>query len=161
MKRRCVLCGAERRRGDSVYCGRCDQLAWDASVEGVSCGGKIMIQAGMPPAQEVSVLLHELAHELMHQRATEKPASRAVREAQAECVACILSESLGLQSVQASADYIHLYQEGKDAVETLRQSLDLILRTARMILNGIADEGKGKAVADSVGGQDGAVSAAA
>lgn len=45
------------------------ELRYEESLggaDGISEGGKIALRAGMPAAEEFSVLVHELAHELLH-----------------------------------------------------------------------------------------------
>lgn len=105
---------------------------------GVSKGGKIAIKADMAPAQEFSVLVHELAHELLHQKNREARPSKTVRETQAEAVAYIVAEGIGLDTGGASTNYIQLYQG--DA-KTLLDSLEEVRQAATEILSALlADE---------------------
>ena len=57
--------------------------------------------------------------------------SRQVAETEAEAVAFVVSDAVGLDSVQASADYIHLYR-GDSA--TLRDSLERIQKASAELI---------------------------
>lgn len=100
---------------------------------GTSSGGRIQVVNGLAPAAEFSVLVHEYAHELLH-RSSDRPASRDTRELEAEAVAFVVSQAIGLDVVDSSRDYIHLYRGDGDA---LSQSLDRIQRTASSILGAL------------------------
>jgi len=104
-------------------------------VDGWSSGGRIGVRRGLPPAEEFSVLVHELAHELLH-RDDRDSRRRAVRETEAEAVAFVVCEAVGLETNQAAADYIQLYDGNRD---TLLASLDRIQRTARKIIGGLTE----------------------
>lgn len=99
-------------------------------AEGVSRGGRISIRPGLEPANEFSVIVHELAHELLH-RGDQRPASKIVRETEAEAVAFVVCQTIGLDASTAASDYIQLY-DGK--TETLAASLDRIQKTAAEII---------------------------
>jgi len=104
------------------------------SAHGLSAGGKIIVRKGLSPAEEFSVLAHELAHELLHRDEEETPASRTVRETEAEAVAFVVCQAVGLEAVNAAADYIKLYQGSK---ETLLESLQRIREAAVEIIGAI------------------------
>ena len=97
---------------------------------GLSCGGRIRVLTGLSPASEFAVLAHEFAHELLH-RGADRPASRATRELEAEAVAFVVGQAVGLENAEAARDYIHLYSGDREA---LVASLDRIQRTASSIL---------------------------
>ena len=62
-------------------------VAYDASIapaQGISSGGRIRLMPGMAPAEEFSVLAHELAHEMLHHRKEAAPLPKVVRETQAD-----------------------------------------------------------------------------
>jgi hypothetical protein len=100
---------------------------------GTSEGGRIRLVRGLAPAEEFMVLVHEYAHELLH-RAADRPASRNARELEAEAVAFVVGEAVGLDVADASRDYVHLYDGDRDA---LLGSLDRIHGAAATILAGI------------------------
>jgi hypothetical protein len=62
------------------------------------------------------VLAHELARELLYRGEEEKPSSRTVRETEAEAVAFVVCQAIGLEAVNAAADYIRLYQGSKETL---------------------------------------------
>jgi len=100
---------------------------------GTSAGGRIQIVKNLEPAQEFAVLAHEFAHELLH-HADDRPGSRDTRELEAEAVAFIVGEAVGLDVARASTDYIHLYCGDRDA---LFASLDRVRSAAGTILAAI------------------------
>ena len=110
-----------------------------APALGTSAGGKISLLPGQSPAQEFVTLAHELAHELMHHTERRNTISRCVRETEAEAVAFVISQAIGLETTSAAKDYIELYRG--DAT-LLTESLELIQSTANSILEGIGAEEK-------------------
>jgi len=113
------------------------------SAHGMSAGGKIVVRKGLSSAEEFSVLAHELAHELLH-RDEDELLSRTVRETEAEAVAFVVCQAVGLEATNAAADYIQLYLGSK---ETLFESLQRIRETAVQIIGAITgkDETRRKA----------------
>jgi hypothetical protein len=97
---------------------------------GTSSGGRIQIVSGQQPASEFTVLVHEYAHELLH-RTGERPESRDTRELEAEAVAFVVGNAIGLDVTDAARDYIHLYRGDSTA---LAESLGRIQRAAALIL---------------------------
>jgi hypothetical protein len=57
-----------------------------------------------------------------------------VRETEAEAIAFVVSQTIGLDAGKSSADYIHLYH-GNAAL--LAESLEVIQRTSALILSAI------------------------
>lgn len=117
-----------QRDFDPIFEGGCD---------GLSKGGTIDLRGGLTPAEEFSVLAHELAHELLHKLPKELRPNRTVRELEAEAVAHAVSSGIGLNDNGSSSDYIALYDG--DA-ETFRQSLERIRSMASTILQAILPE---------------------
>jgi hypothetical protein len=110
-------------------------LEYDKSIApayGVSYGEKIRIIPGMQPAEEFSVLVHELAHEMLHHNKDGSRLPKVFEETQAEAVAYVVSRGVGLQTNSAAADYIALYNGDK---KTLAQSLSAIQETSSRILD--------------------------
>jgi hypothetical protein len=101
---------------------------------GTSAGGRIQILNGLSAAEEFVVLVHEYAHELLH-RADDRLASRDTRELEAEAVAFVVGEAVGLQVADAARDYIHLYRGDREA---LFASLDRIRDAAGTILQSVS-----------------------
>jgi hypothetical protein len=106
-----------------------------APARGLSFGGKITLLSGMQPAEEFSTLVHEIAHEMLHRGERRTLTTKQVRETEAEAVAFVVCQSVGLQTGTASTDYIQLWHG--DA-KLLQESLEVVQRTAAVILGGIA-----------------------
>jgi len=104
---------------------------------GTSSGGCIRILKGLSPATEFTTLVHEYAHELLH-RADARPASRDTRELEAEAVAFVVGGAVGLNTSDASRDYIHLYRGDREA---LSASLDRIQRAASVLRAAVSSAG--------------------
>ena len=100
-------------------------------ADGHSSGGTITLTKDLSPGEEFSVLVHELAHEALHHGNGDRPKSKTVRETEAEAVAFVVSQSVGLQTGSAASDYIQLYDGDQN---TLTQSLDRIQKTAADII---------------------------
>jgi antirestriction protein ArdC len=100
---------------------------------GLSCGGRIRVVNGLPAASEFAVLAHEFAHELLH-RSGDRPESRDTRELEAEAVAFVVVQAVGLEAAEAARDYIQLYRGDATA---LAASLERIQRAASSILQSI------------------------
>jgi hypothetical protein len=83
---------------------------------------------------------------LLHQRGDERPASKTVRETEAEAVAFIVSAAIGIRPSVDATDYIQLYDGNAD---TLRQSLHRIQVTAKTILSALPVETPVVAACDS------------
>ena len=110
------------------------------SAEGVSSGGLIRLKKGLNAAEELSVLAHEAAHEALHHNRDDMPKEKKIRETEAEAVAFVICNGIGLDTNSASSDYIQLYNGDR---ETLMKSLERIQRTAVEILAAVMDKESG------------------
>jgi hypothetical protein len=108
-----------------------------APALGMSYGSRIAILPGQEPAEEFSTLVHELAHEMLHKAERRTATTKTVRETEAEAIAFVVSQTIGLDAGRASADYIHLYH-GNAAL--LAESLEVIQKTSARILSAIETE---------------------
>lgn len=108
-----------------------------APAKGLSYGGKITLLSGMQSAEEFSTLTHEIAHEMLHRSDRRTLTTKRVRETEAEAVAFVVCQAIGLESGTASTDYIQLWHGDADL---LRESLEAVQQTAAVILGGIAPE---------------------
>jgi N-terminal domain of anti-restriction factor ArdC len=108
-----------------------------APAKGVSEGGKIKLLPGQSPAETVATLVHELAHERLHRAERRASTTKRIRETEAEAVAFVVCQAVGLETGTASADYISLWN-GDAAV--LLESLELVQRTAAEIIAAIAPD---------------------
>ena len=108
-----------------------------APALGVSYGGKIALLPGQSKAEEFTTLVHETAHELLHKAERRTITTQTVRETEAEAVAFIVGQAVGLELGTSSADYIQLYH-GNAAL--LAESLEVIQRTSAVILAALRSE---------------------
>lgn len=108
-----------------------------APAKGLSEGGKIKLLPGQSPAETVATLVHEIAHERLHRSERRASTSKRVRETEAEAVAFVVCQAIGLATGTASADYISIWN-GDAAV--LLESLELVQRTAAEIISAITPE---------------------
>ena len=108
-----------------------------APARGLSHGGKITLLSGMQPAEEFSTLAHEIGHEMLHRGERRTLTTKQVRETEAEAVAFVVCQAIGLETGSAAADYIQLWHGDANL---LGESLEAVQQTAAMILAGIAPE---------------------
>jgi hypothetical protein len=108
-----------------------------APALGVSYGGRIALLPGQSQAEEFTTLVHETAHELLHKTERRTMTTATVRETEAEAVAFIVGQAIGLEMGTASSDYIQMYA-GNAAL--LAESLEVIQRTSAVILGAILPE---------------------
>ena len=133
--------GTGLRRLEDIVDAYGIQLEYDfpgCGAQGVSRDGTIVVRPDMPPAETFAVLVHEVAHEILHQQTGRKrEVSRTVRETEAEAVAYVVCQAMGLETTTRSCDYIQLY---RGDVATLSESLDLIQKTAASLIEQLQDE---------------------
>ena len=112
------------------------------SLQGISSGGRIVVSQDLAPGQQFSVTVHEAAHELLHQgdKVVEKP-DKTVREVEAEAVAYVVSQAVGLECSTAACDYIKLYGGKKD---TLLASLARVRKAAAEIIEAVLGHDEGQ-----------------
>jgi len=115
-----------------ITLNRSDKIA---PAKGLSHGGKITLLSGMQPAEEFSTLSHEIAHEMLHRGDRRTLTTKQVRETEAEAVAFVVCQSIGLDTGSSSADYIQIWHGDANL---LRESLEAVQQTAAVILGGIA-----------------------
>jgi len=108
-----------------------------APALGVSYGGRIALLPGQSKAEEFTTLVHECAHELLHKAERRTMTTATVRETEAEAVAFIVGQAVGLEMGTASSDYIQMYA-GNAAL--LAESLEVIQRTSAVIFGAILSE---------------------
>ena len=106
-------------------------------AKGLSQGGKITLLSGMKPAEEFSTLVHEVAHEMLHRGERRILTTKSMRETEAEAVAFIVCQAIGLDTGSASSDYIALWNGDANL---LRESLEAVQQTAALILRHIVAE---------------------
>lgn len=114
-----------------------EELPRDAN--GLSLGGKILVNSTRSRPQMFSTLVHELAHELLHRGDRRENTTKVVRETEAEAVAFVVCRSIGLDCSTKASDYIQLWS-GDEKV--LMQSLELIRTVASKVLVDLETLGK-------------------
>jgi hypothetical protein len=92
---------------------------------------------GLSPAEDLVCLIHEAAHELSHKSDRRTMTTATVRETEAEAVAFIVGQVIGLEMGRTSSDYIQMYA-GNAAL--LAENLEVVQRTSAVILGAIAME---------------------
>ena len=102
-------------------------------AQGQCSPGKIVLLPGQSAAEEFATLVHETGHALLHGQARRTETTKTVRETEAEAVAFVVCEAIGLKA-ENSADYIQLYSGSQ---ETLAESLEHVQRTSAEILAAI------------------------
>lgn len=112
-----------------------------APALGVSYGGKIALLSGQSKAEELVTLVHEASHEILHKSTRRTMTTATVRETEAEAVAFIVGQAIGLEMGSASSDYIQMYA-GNAAL--LAESLEVIQRTSAVILAAIRPDNAAK-----------------
>ena len=105
-----------------------------APANGMSSGGKITLLPTLTPAEHFSVLVHETAHELLHKAERRSQTTHTVRETEAEAVAFVVANAIGLDTNSASSDYIQFHAGDK---ATLADALAFIQQTSAEILRAI------------------------
>jgi hypothetical protein len=103
-------------------------------AQGQCSVGKISLLPDLAPAEEFHVLKHEVAHSRLHFSARRAETTKCIRETEAEAVAFVVGQAVGLRTNSASCDYVKLYNGDKD---TLAQSLQHIQQVSTEILSGI------------------------
>src|SRR5437868_5973224 len=108
-----------------------------APARGMSYGGAIRILPNLNEAEQFSTLVHELAHEMLHKSERRTLTTKTVRETEAEAIAFVVANAIGLQGGTASSDYIQLYHGN---AKLLQESLEVVQRTSAVILGAITPE---------------------
>lgn len=93
----------------------------------------------LPDNEYVSVLLHEMAHSIMHHKdADESKSSRDKKEVQAEAVAYIVGNELGLDTETSSFEYMASWSDIE--IENFKESLEVIWKAAKELSLQIKEE---------------------
>ena len=104
-------------------------------AQGLSKKGTILVAPELEPAKTLMTLVHEYAHEKLHaDPERRKSTTKTIRETEAEAVAHVVCQALGIESLEHSADYIQLYHGDQ---EVLFKSMDEIQKTSASILKAI------------------------
>lgn len=105
--------------------------------DGMSKGGTIVIDSKLSPAEDFSVLAHELAHEMLHHGSEKGSLSKTQVETEAEAVSFVVCSAIGVDTRDRTNEYIQLY---KGNSEILSNSLARIRKTATKIITSLQQE---------------------
>lgn len=104
---------------------------------------RIAINDGMSEVQNVKTLLHEAAHQKLYSvealQLREGKSSRADKEVEAESVAYVVCQHLGINTSDYSFAYVAGWAEGKD-MNQLKESLDTIRKAAGEMITAIDEK---------------------
>ncbi len=99
---------------------------------------EIVVKENMEQMQTIKTLIHEVAHSILHCKDGEQEkATNNTKEVQAESVAYIVANYLGIDTSDYSFGYVAGWSSGKD-IKELRASLDVIQKTANKIISCVA-----------------------
>lgn len=104
---------------------------------GQSHGGKIKMLAGLEPAQRFTTLVHEWAHEKLHRDSDRVSLSKTQKETEAEAVAYVVGQAIGVDSLGQTADYVQLW---KGDLELFHKHLGRIQKCAKEIIKSIQEK---------------------
>jgi N-terminal domain of anti-restriction factor ArdC/IrrE N-terminal-like domain len=123
---------------------RVEDHIFDAATNG-DCSHaerRIRVGAELAPAQRAKTLAHELGHALLHA----EPGERGLRELEAESVAFVVCDALGLDAGDWSFGYVAGWSGGGEAaLVALKATGGRIQRAADRILSRLEVEGDGGA----------------
>jgi hypothetical protein len=117
------------------------QLDYSDSIrpaQGQCSPGNITLLPELTPAEEFSTLAHEVGHLLLHQTDRRAQTTKRVRETEAEAVAFVVCNSIGLEATRAASEYIFLYHGDK---ALLAESLGHIQEASTEIISAITPTG--------------------
>lgn len=105
---------------------------------------RIVLKQGMSESQTIKTLLHEMAHADLHARnkreAAENPGiDRHTAEVEAESIAYMVGQHLGVDSADYTFGYVAGWSRGKELPE-LKKSLETIQNHSRKMIEGIDRE---------------------
>ena len=101
----------------------------------------VTVRAGMPPAQQLKTLVHELAHAHLHRDIEVYRAHRGDCELEAESTAFVVLNHFGIDAGAYSFGYVAGWAGGDEsAFKHLKSSAQRIQQTAKAIIEGIAGE---------------------
>jgi len=123
----------------------------DGSTLGLSSLKKITVFSGLKPPMRLEVLVHELAHEILHpDKETRRRLTNTIKETEAQAVAHIVCQALGVKGLEHSAEYIHLHNGNS---EVFANSMHRIQKCSSDILKSLFDDEKRLAGSSDAGDQ--------
>lgn len=118
-----------------------ENIPSDANGYFSNVDNSIHIQEGMSQAQTIKTLIHELAHSRIHNAKAlkDREVTRAEKEVEAESVAFIVCDHLGLDSSDYSFGYVSVWSKGK-TLEELKECADVIKKSSGELINDITEK---------------------
>ena len=117
----------------------------DHDFQGTSNGdctfelARIRVEISNSPAQRVKTLVHELSHAMLHK----DEIARSLAELEAESVAYVVCQVLGIDSSDYTFGYVATWAGGgSGAIESIRSSCHRIQTTASSILEMMGSQGR-------------------
>ena len=101
-----------------------------------SVNNYIAVKSGIGETQAVKTLIHEISHAVMHNRKIQglENITKEDREIQAESVAYIISNYLGLETSGYSFGYVASYVGNKEKIENFQKNLKIIQFCANALI---------------------------
>ncbi|MGA8207579.1 MAG: ImmA/IrrE family metallo-endopeptidase [Candidatus Dormiibacterota bacterium] len=95
---------------------------------------RIRVRSDLPPAHQIKTLAHELAHALLH--GPDFQGSRALAELEAESVAYVVCQELGVDSSEYSFGYVATWSGGgPEAARLISATGGRILKGSSAVLD--------------------------
>lgn len=117
------------------------QLTYSSAIgaaHGVSTRDRIILRPDLTPAERFSTAVHELGHVLLeHHKPNDPAATATLHETEAEAVAYVVCQAIGLGTNSASSDYLLTWGGNP---ETLAASLERIQRVASEIITALGPD---------------------
>lgn len=102
---------------------------------------KIVIRQGMASLQSIKTMIHELAHSRLHRKGAPDADNkgRATMEMEAESIAFVVLQHLGIDTSEYSFGYLASWSETQELKE-LSSSLSLIQKESDLLINLITEQ---------------------
>lgn len=100
---------------------------------------RIAIRRGLTESQTIKTVIHEIAHSLLHSDLKNRERDSSTREVEAESIAYVVSNILGIDTSSYSFGYVGGWSKDKE-LSQLKSSLDTIQKTAHDLISNIEVE---------------------
>lgn len=100
---------------------------------------RIAIRRGLAESQTIKTAIHEIAHSILHSDIKNKERDSSTREVEAESIAYVVSNTLGIDTSSYSFGYVGAWSKDKELTQ-LKSSLDTIQKTSHDLISKIDAE---------------------
>ncbi len=100
---------------------------------------RIAIKEGLDEAQVIKTTIHEIAHSILHSDFNSRGKDSSTREVEAESIAYVVSNVLGIDTSSYSFGYVGGWSKDKELTQ-LKSSLDIIQKTSHDLISNIEKE---------------------